>query len=449
MRLAPLLLLLALPLHAEDLDRKTLKRMEDFAVRGWKGRPPTKFHAWDRAAREALLEEARAFGAIPEGSLGQVLDALWKPVKKHGPKGKGRGKMVIEDHGYTSRFTGDEMWALVKGSGRDRGLSISLHGGGEGAGGADPTFSVKGTITIAPQGLLLHGDNWNTVHGEKQILTYIEIAKAQFDVDPDRVYVGGFSMGGTGSWHMAGRFPDLFAGAAPCAGVVMAQPKSQVPTKEDVAVVQYGIVPNVRNLPMYYFTGLQDRNCMPGTYLYVADMLDELRKADPGGYDRIRFEVYPDLAHAFPPGEPGNCLKFLAEQRRDTYPEKIVWEYALHPYPLPDDKDTTRRQVITTMYWIRHERPIDRMQITARREGNEFRVEIVGAGAEGCSVMLNPSMFDPSQDVVVHLDGKEVYRGRPEPRFATVVESLDAKLDRSLTFDRSVPLWGEGGAGGR
>jgi len=84
---------------------------------------------------------------------------------------------------------------------------------------------------------------------------------------------------------------------------------------------------------------------------------------------------------------------------------------------------------------------MDRMQITARREGNEFFVELGGADAEGAYVMLSPAMFDPSADVIVHVDGREAYRGRPEPDFVTVVESLDSKLDKSLTFDRKIPLW--------
>ena len=69
------------------------------------------------------------------------------------------------------------------------------------------------------------------------ILSIIEIAKAQYDVDPDRIYSMGFSMGGTGSWFMAGRHPDLLAGAIPAHGVLMAQPKSQVPTKEEVQAI--------------------------------------------------------------------------------------------------------------------------------------------------------------------------------------------------------------------
>ncbi len=49
------------------------------------------------------------------------------------------------------------------------------------------------------------------------------------------------------------------------------------------------------------------------------------------------------------------------------------------------------------------------------------------------------------------MDGEEFYRGKPQPDFATVVESLDAKVDTSLCFDRKIPLWKlaiDGRAGG-
>jgi hypothetical protein len=53
-------------------------------------------------------------------------------------------------------------------------------------------------------------------------------------------------------------------------------------------------------------------------------------------------------------------------------------------------------------------------------------------------------MVDPKKDVVVRLDGKEAYRGRPVPDVASVLESLDARLDRTLCFDRRVRLGGRG-----
>jgi dienelactone hydrolase len=437
-----LILLLVVAVAFAGVDKATLKKMEAFGTKWWKARPKSKFHEWNAQERRALLEEARAFGKIPEGSLEQVRGALWKNLRKHGPKGKGKGKLEIVDHGYKSRFTNDQMRALMTGAkGKKRGLVMSLHGGGEGAGSADTNWGLKGCMTIGPQGLLIHGDNWNRVHGEKQILTLIEIAKAQYDVDPDRVYVMGFSMGGTGSWHMAGRFPDLFAGAAPCHGVLMADPVSQVRTKEEVVSIQYGLLPNVRNLPMYYFTGTEDKNCMPGTYLFAWDLIEELRKEDPGGYTRIKFKCHPGVAHSFPPGEPGKCLKYLAQFTRDSYPEKVVWLYAANPHPMPDEKDTTRRYQKHTFYWIRHDEPLDRMEIIATRKGNEFDIECIGAEYEGLSLMLNEKMIDVKKEVVVRVDGEEFYRGKPEPDFVTVLESLDSKLDKTLCFDRKVPLW--------
>ncbi|MFQ5584363.1 MAG: hypothetical protein ACE5GL_08010, partial [Calditrichia bacterium] len=74
------------------------------------------------------------------------------------------------------------------------------------------------------------------------------------------------------------------------------------------------------NLAVYYFTGTEDKNCMPGTYLFVNDLLKELKEDDPTGYTKVRFKIWPGVAHSYPPGEPTHCKKFLLAQRRDTYP---------------------------------------------------------------------------------------------------------------------------------
>jgi len=435
MRALLLVFLLACAARA-DLDRKTVKALEEFGARWWQARPKTKFEAWDPAVRRGLLAELDALGPMPEGSLERVVDALWRSVRKYGPDGKGGGKLELETPYGT-------MWAYVKGAGRSKGLIVGLHGGGEGAGSADEpagTWQHKSCMGMYPQGLVLTGDNWNTVHGEKHILTLIEIAKAQHDIDPDRVYVMGFSMGGTGSWHMAGRFPDLFAGAAPCAGVLMASPKSAVPTKEEVGTIQYGLVPNVRNLAMYSFIGLEDRNCPPGTFLYLADVLADLKKSDPEGYGKVRLTFHEGLAHAFPPGEPQACIDWLTEQERDTFPKKIVWEYCSDPFPLPKEHDKTARWQRHWFYWIRHDAPEDRMEITAVRDGNTIALSTVSYSNRGLRVLLNPEMIDVGAEVVVTLEGKEIYRGKPQPTFRDVVESLDGRLDRRLVFDRSIPV---------
>jgi len=424
----------ATPALAENLSPARIKEIETFAVKWWKARPKTKFEKWDPARRRELLAEARRFGAIPEGSLPQVFAALRKRLKKYGPRAKGGGKATIQTpYG--------KAWFYADATGKGKGLVLGLHGGGENAGSADEPrgkWKAKQCMGFYPQGIVLEHDTWNTVHGEKFILTMIEIAKAQYDIDCDRVYSMGFSMGGTGSWFMAGRHPDLLAGSSPCAGVLMAQPKSQLANKDDVQVMMHGMLPNVRNLAMYYYIGLADVNCMPGTYLYAWDELEQLKKDDPGGYEKIRFKSYTGLAHAFPPGEPGAGIKWIEKQTRDTYPKKIVWESVSRPFPQAHEQDKTDRYVKRYFYWIKIERPADMMLVTASRDGNAFDVDLSGEDKEQLTIFLNPEMIDVGEDVVVTVDGEEVYRGKPRPDFVTVLETFDARLDKRLTFDRRV-----------
>ena len=66
-----------------------------------------------------------------------------------------------------------------------------------------------------------------------------------------------------------------------------------------------GILPNLRNVPVYFYTGLADENCEPGTFLYAWDRIQELREADPGGY--VPYRVPQDV-----PMAPGaNLVKVL------------------------------------------------------------------------------------------------------------------------------------------
>ncbi len=424
---------------APQLSGPMRRELEELGEQFWKSRPKTRFESWDAAERAAVRKAAEAIQFdLEDGQLDDVVEALWKPSKKFGPRARmSRGKAII-DTPY------GEAWFYVAGGGRDKGLIVGLHGGGEGAGSADEprgTWRAKDCIGAYPQGIRLVHDTWNTVHGERFILTILEIAKVQLQVDPDRVYVAGFSMGGTGSWFMAGRHPDLLAASLPFSGVLMAEPKSQLEHKEEVVAIQHGLLPNVRNLPMHYTIGLEDKNTMPGTYLFVWDRIEELREKDPGGYENIYFESFPKLAHGFPPGEPKKALQFLGNQVRERFPETIVWEHATQPFPLRTDEDQTTRIGKPAMYWIGCPDPVDRQTIRATRSGNTIEIETtMRPSHKGLTIYLNPEMIDTTSDVKVIYGGKEVYSGQPEPDLWTILETLDFNADRRLVFDRRIDL---------
>lgn len=421
---------------AEPLD---VKRITDLAQRWFEARPKTKFQEWDPAARAALVKEAEAFGPLPEGSLPALRELLWKVVRKHGPSAKG----TEIDTPY-----GKATW-IQKGSGGPKsGLILGLHGGGEGAGEAGEAagkWVAASHLGLYPQGLRLVHDTWNTVHGERFLLTLIEIAKAQHDVDPDRVYSMGFSMGGTGSWFLAGRHPDLLAGAIPAHGVHMARTTKgwgqvKVNTAAEVEEIEHGQLVNVRNLAVYWYTGHADRNCNPGTYLKGWELLQSLAAADPGGYRLLQFKAYEGVAHAFPPGEPATGMKWILAQRRNALPEKIVWETNTEPAPFEAPEDKVDRLPKHWFYWLYCANPVDHMLVTAQRQGNTFDLDVALGFAGDLTLYLNPALIDVTQEVVVRVKGKEVYRGRPEPDLISVLESLDARLDKTLLFDRRVKI---------
>ncbi len=421
------------------LDHKLTKDFTALSQDWWKARPPTRFVEWDRKVRTELEARAKALGPIPEGALPAVVELLWTSAKKFSPK------PAIENGKLTIETPYGPAWAYVVTAKKHPPLMIGLHGGGEDAGSADEsrgTWERPNCVGIYPQGIRLVHDTWNTVHGERFVLSLIEIAKLHLDVDPEHVVVGGLSMGGTGSWFWAGRHADLLSGSAPFSGVLMGDPKSQLEFKAEVRAVQHGLVPNVRNLAMAYTIGLDDKNTMPGTYLFVADRLAEFAKSDPGGYAKIHFEAIPNLAHNFPPGEPAKALDYLFAEKRDNFPSRVVWEYVTSPSPEAEPSDHVGRLAVNCFYWLGCKEPRDRQTIIATRNGNEIEVEArdTAHGTAGITLFLNASMIDPTAEVIVKSSGKEIYRGKPVPDAWTVLETLDARLDRVMVFDRRIEL---------
>lgn len=53
----------------------------------------------------------------------------------------------------------------------------------------------------------------------KMIIEIINYLRSEFNIDESRLYVTGYSMGGSGTWDIISRYPNLFAAAVPVTGV--------------------------------------------------------------------------------------------------------------------------------------------------------------------------------------------------------------------------------------
>ena len=79
---------------------------------------------------------------------------------------------------------------------------------------SDP-LPAPGTMMIHPFGRYC---NANKLAGEVDTLEAIEHALANYNIDPKRIAIRGFSMGGAAAWHLAVHYPDKWFAANPGAG---------------------------------------------------------------------------------------------------------------------------------------------------------------------------------------------------------------------------------------
>ena len=115
---------------------------------------------------------------------------------------------------------------------------------------------------------------------------FLDDVLARDDIDPDRIYLTGLSMGGYGTWHLIARFPDRFAAAVPvCGGGELSRVYRDRPTGFDMEGLLRAL-----DLPIGVFHGEAD-SVIPVSESQV--LVDALREVDAN----VEFTIYPGVGH--------------------------------------------------------------------------------------------------------------------------------------------------------
>jgi len=123
---------------------------------------------------------------------------------------------------------------------------------------------LPGTVQID-----LFGRGKNTYHwpGEADIFEAIEFTKKAYKVDPERMTLRGFSMGGAGVWHTSLHFPDLWAAVEVGAGDNTSHRipifNTLNPTQQAMCKIfdnMYEWALNAYNIPFASYVGETDRS---------------------------------------------------------------------------------------------------------------------------------------------------------------------------------------------
>ncbi|MFH1421723.1 MAG: dienelactone hydrolase family protein, partial [Planctomycetota bacterium] len=166
-------------------------------------------------------------------------------------------------------------------------------------------------IVILPLGQ--RGCSWWDEVGASAILGALHVVASIYNIDENRIYLSGFSDGGSGTYYMAHCHSTPFA-----AFVVL---------NGSVAVAEQGgeqvYLPSFSNKPLYAVSGGKDK-LYPATY--IKPYIDEMKKA---GVD-VTYKVYENARHDFSYGdkEKKNIIAFLNKKERKPFPSKITIETA-------------------------------------------------------------------------------------------------------------------------
>ncbi len=105
------------------------------------------------------------------------------------------------------------------------------------------------------------------------LINLLDEIEAQYDVDTERVYLTGLSMGGYGTWALASKYPDRFAAAAPICGGGM-------------RIMAYGL----KDVPIWAFHGAKDS-------VVPVEESKEMVAAVKARGGNARLTVYPNANH--------------------------------------------------------------------------------------------------------------------------------------------------------
>lgn len=139
-------------------------------------------------------------------------------------------------------------------------LIVSLHGLGRshdwlmGYHGLLDQAEANGYIVVTPLGYIRRGwygsreidDMQDAERSEQDVMNVLQLMRDEFNVDANRIYLWGHSMGGAGTYHIAAKYPDLFAGL----GVAAPAPEPDAPMAN--------ILNNIKHLPIFVLQGDED-----------------------------------------------------------------------------------------------------------------------------------------------------------------------------------------------
>jgi pimeloyl-ACP methyl ester carboxylesterase len=391
------------PLKSRD-EKKLKAALAEFFVAS-----PEKQADWKFSAKlEKLLVEN-------ESAVRNVAWEVFKAAPVHDALKANFATNEVRFENYASAYTVKHVgerptngWALF----------IAMHGGGNAPKELNDSQWVKmqthyyehpeagGYIYVA---LRAPNDTWN---GFYDVYVYPLIANLvhQFlffgDVDPDKVFIMGYSHGGYGAFAIGPKEPDLFAAIHASAGAPTDGETTGKTLRNTIFTSMVGGLDTMygRLERDEKFSGeiAQLRGDRDDIYPVTVTVVQSVEHPNLNDHDKIK-EMYPAV--------------------RNPVPRELTW--------LMTDN------VITDFFWLHTDAPGKEKEIDATCRANHLTVTTTNV--DSATILLDSRLVDFQKPLTLELNGKILTR-KIQPALRTLCETMQRRNDPGLAFTAELKL---------
>ena len=368
-----------------------------------------EFKKWLAKPKGELTEQRFANKELSKSDCDEaaiIIDSLW--LRKSAEElGRQWQRMTIS-HDSIKLACACRVFGIAPKDGRS--LYISMHGGGNCPKEVNDEqwmnqiylYEPAEGVYIAPRAPWNTSDLWHR-KGLDELLEDVIRACVVFEgVNPNKVYLLGYSAGGDGVWRLAPRMADKWAAASMMAG--HPGEASQV---------------NLMNTPYMIWMGENDHYYNRNTLAKEKSLvMDSLSAAHPGKYIHSN-NIIEGKGHWMDRVDTV-ALGWMSQYRRNPYPKQVVWRQEL----------VTREQ----FYWLGA--PADEVEqgktVIADIDGNTINIE--QCDYSKLTIYLNDRLVNLDKKVTIRYKGKKIARIKPRRTIANLHRSLNLRGDRSYAF---------------
>ena len=297
-----------------------------------------------------------------------------------------------------------------------RSLYISMHGGGGAPAAVNDQqyenqkrlYQPEEGVYLVPRAATNTWDLWHQSHIDPCFERLITDMILYENVNPDRVYIMGYSAGGDGVYQLAPRMADRLAAAAMMAG----HPNESRPE-------------GLRNIGFTIHMGANDgaynRNAKAEEW---KTLLDSLQAGDKDGYVH-EVTLHADRGH-WMNLEDAVAIPWMARFTRNVWPNRIAW--------VQDDVLHDR------FYWLEVLKDSAKAGDRIMASVSENEISIEHCDAKAITLLLSDSLLNLDNPVSVKLPSRVKSQHEVKRTIADIARSLAQRCDRPATFSATLQI---------